>query len=111
MLNRPTHEAVEPIVVVLRIDTATVEVQVATIRLRVERGRPVVTVRATIVAGSTIPVTTARKEGLSVATFHDIPKGHNEPSGVLSFSRTSEEERDGQPVNIFLNHPYFVFDI
>lgn len=37
MLNRPNREAVEPIVVVLRVDTATVEVQVPTIRSGVKR--------------------------------------------------------------------------
>ena len=37
MLNRARSEAVEPVVVVLRVDTPTVEVQVATIRSGVKR--------------------------------------------------------------------------
>ena len=36
-LNRANREAVEPTVVVLRIDTATAEAQVPTIRSRAER--------------------------------------------------------------------------
>ena len=49
MLHCPASEAVEPIVVVLRIDSAAVEVQVPAARLRVERTRPVVAERATAV--------------------------------------------------------------
>ena len=56
MLNRPNREAVEPIVVVLRIDTTTVEVQVPTIRSGVERRGPVVAVRAAVVPRRTIAV-------------------------------------------------------
>ena len=56
MLNRPNREAVEPVVVVLRIDTTTVEVQVTTISGRVERSRPVVAVRAAIIPRRTIAV-------------------------------------------------------
>lgn len=49
MLHRPASEAVEPIVVVLRVHSARVEVQVPAVRLRVETARPVVAVRTAVV--------------------------------------------------------------
>ena len=49
MLHRPAGEAVEPVVVVLRVDSSRVEVQVPAVRLRVETARPVVAVRTTVV--------------------------------------------------------------
>lgn len=49
VLNRASRKAVEPIVVVLRVHSAAVEVQVPAVRLRVETARPVVAVRATVV--------------------------------------------------------------
>jgi hypothetical protein len=49
VLHRPASEAVEPVVVVLRVHSACVEVQVPAVRLRVETARPVVAVRATVV--------------------------------------------------------------
>ena len=49
MLNRTHREPVVPIVVVLRIDTTRVEVQIPGITSRVERTRPVVAIRAAIV--------------------------------------------------------------
>ena len=86
MLNRAHGEAVEPIVVVLRIDTATVKVQVPAIRLRVERARPVVTVRPAIVPRRTIAVAGARK-CFEVTTLYDHTKGlQAKPSCVFSFS-------------------------
>ena len=56
MLHCPASEAVEPIVVVLRIHSTAVEVQVPAVRLRVERTRPVVAVRATVVPRLAIAV-------------------------------------------------------
>ena len=61
MLNRPHREAVEPSVVVLRIDAATVEVQVPTLRSGIKRRRPVVTVRAAVVPRSPIAVAGTRE--------------------------------------------------
>ena len=62
MLNSPHREPVAPIVVVLRIDIRTIEVQVARIRGRVVRGRPVVAARPAIVERRTIVVASRRKE-------------------------------------------------
>lgn len=62
MLHRPDSETVVPIVVVLRIDSARVEVQVPSVAGTVPRRRPVVAVRAAIVAGRTIAVAGAREE-------------------------------------------------
>ena len=49
MLHCPARKAVEPVVVVLRVDPSRVEVQVPAVRLRVETARPVVAVRTTVV--------------------------------------------------------------
>ena len=49
MLHRAHRETVVPIVVVLRIDSTTVEVQVPSVAGRVERSRPVVAVGTTVV--------------------------------------------------------------
>ena len=49
LLNRAHREPEEPAAVALRIDTTTVKVQVPRITGRVERSRPVVTVRTTAV--------------------------------------------------------------
>ena len=62
MLHRPDRETVVPIVVVLRIDSATVEVQVPSVTGTVPRRRPIVAVRAAIVAGRAIAVARAREE-------------------------------------------------
>ena len=62
MLHRPDSETVVPIVVVLRIDSATVEVQVPSVAGTVPRRAPVVAVRAAIVAGRAIAVAGAREE-------------------------------------------------
>ena len=86
MLNRATSEAVEPIVVVLWVDTTTVEVQVPTIRCGVERSRPVVAVRTTIVPRRAIAVARARKEDLRVTALHESRKGPLEPSCLFDFS-------------------------
>ena len=56
MLHRPDSEAVVPIVVVLRIDSTTVEVQVPSVASRVERGRPVVAIGTTVVPRRTSSV-------------------------------------------------------
>ena len=62
MLNRANSEAVETVVVVLRIHTPRIEVQVATVRGGIERRRPVVAVGATIVPRRAITVAGAREE-------------------------------------------------
>ena len=62
MLNRANSEAVETVVVVLRIHATRIEVQIAAIRGGIERRRPVVTVRATIVPRRAITVAGAREE-------------------------------------------------
>ena len=62
MLHCPASEAVEPIVVVLRVHSAAVEVQVPAVRLRVETARPVVAVRATVVPRLAIAVAGAGEE-------------------------------------------------
>jgi len=100
VLNRPTHEAVEPVVVVLRIDTAAVEVQVPTVRCGVERGRPVVPVAASVVPRRAVAVARARKKGHSVATLYENTKGLHEarPSCIFSFSSIPERIKDGQPM-------------
>ena len=89
MLNRPDSEPVVPIVVVLRIDTTTVEVQVASIAGRVERRRPVVAVRTAIVPTRTIAVARASKKELSVTALHDHQKGLHtaKPFSIFDFSR------------------------
>ena len=86
MLNRAHSEPVVPIVVVLRIDATTVEVQVVGIPSRVERGRPVVAVRTAIVPTRTIAVARASKEELSATTLHEYQKGSKKPSGIFNFS-------------------------
>ena len=50
MLHCPDCETVVPIVVVLRIDSSAVEVQVPSVAGTIERRRPVVAVRTAIVA-------------------------------------------------------------
>ena len=88
MLNRPNREAVEPIVVVLRIDTTTVEVQVPTIRSGVERRGPVVAIRAAVVPRRAIAVAGAREESLSVTTLYDCQNGFlRKRSSIFDFSR------------------------
>ena len=56
MLNRANSKTEVPKVVVLRVDAATVEVQVPSVTRTVPRRGPVVAVRATVVAGRTIAV-------------------------------------------------------
>lgn len=56
MLHCPDGEAVVPIVVVLRVDSSTVEVQVPSVASRVERGRPVVAIGTTVVPRRPIAV-------------------------------------------------------
>ena len=89
MLNRTNREPVVPIVVILRIDTTAVEVQVAGIACRVERSRPVVAVRAAVVPRRTIAVAGASKEEFSATSFYDHPKESNQRSYQVSltFSR------------------------
>ena len=62
MLNGAQGEAVATVVAVLRVDTATVEVQVASISRINHSGRPVVAVRAEVVQRRTIVVATSRKK-------------------------------------------------
>ena len=75
MLNRTHREAVVPVVVVLRVDTATVEVQVPSVDCRVERCRPLVAIAAAVVPRRAIAVAGAREEGFSVAAFYDCHNG------------------------------------
>jgi hypothetical protein len=56
VLDCSNREAVEPVVVVRGIDTTRIEVQVVAVGLRVQRGRPVVAVRAPVVQASPVPV-------------------------------------------------------
>ena len=56
MLHRPDGEAVVPIVVVLRIHSITVEVQVPSVAGRVERRRPVVAIGSAVVPRTAIAV-------------------------------------------------------
>lgn len=56
MLHRPDCKTVEPIVVVLRVDSSTVEVQVPSVAGRVERRRPVVAIGTTVVPRTPIAV-------------------------------------------------------
>jgi hypothetical protein len=88
MLNRANREAVVPIVVVLRVDPATVEVQVPCVAGRVERGRPEVAVRAAIVPRRAVAVARASEEKLSATTLHDDTKGLHKarPKCIFDFS-------------------------
>lgn len=61
MLNRAHREPVVPVVVVLRINTTTIEVQVPRITGRIERSGPVVAVRTTVVPRRSIAVAGASK--------------------------------------------------
>ena len=69
MLHRPQSETVVPIVVVLRIDTATVEVQVPSVTGAVPRRRPVVAVRPSIVPRAAIAVARAGEEQILKAVY------------------------------------------
>ncbi len=62
MVHCPAGEAVEAIVVVLRVHSARVEVQVPAVGLRVERTGPVVAVRASVVPRLPVAVATAGEE-------------------------------------------------
>ena len=62
MLHCPAGEPVEPVVVVLRVDPARVEVQVPAVRLRVETAAPVVAVRASVVPALAVAVAAAGEE-------------------------------------------------
>ena len=56
LLNSPNGKTVEAIVVVRGIDTTRIEVQVVAVGSRVQRGRPVVAVRASVVQARPVPV-------------------------------------------------------
>ena len=56
MLHRPDRKTVVPIVVVLRIDSSRIEVQVPSVTGTIPCRRPVVAVQTAIVAGSPIAV-------------------------------------------------------
>ena len=62
MLHRPDSEAVVPIVVVLRVNPTTVEVQVARVAGRVERRRPVVAIATTVIPRRPSSVAGRREE-------------------------------------------------
>ena len=62
MLDSPNREAVEPVVVVRGIDTTRIEVQVVAVGRRVQRGRPVVAVRASVVETRPVPVARGGEE-------------------------------------------------
>ena len=62
MLNSPHSETVEAVVVVLRIDTTRIEVQVVAVGSRVQRGTPIVAVRASVVQARPVPVAGGREE-------------------------------------------------
>ena len=62
MLHRPDRKTVVPIVVVLRIHSTTVEVQVPSVASRVERGRPVVAIGSAVVPRRPIAVAGSREE-------------------------------------------------
>ena len=62
MLHRPDGKTVVPIVVVLWIDSSTVEVQVPRVAGRVERGRPVVAIGSAVVPRRPIAVAGSREE-------------------------------------------------
>lgn len=106
MLNRANSEPVEPVVVVLRVDTSRVEVQVPRITGGVERSRPVVAVRAAIVPRLPIAVARASKKELSGTSLHENtkePRWSQRESFVFPYDRS---RKDGCPVNIVLNrHP------
>ena len=77
MLNSPHRKTVAAIVVVLRINRGTVEVQVVGVRTTVPTGRPIVAVRPAIVERRTIVVARRGEENprfLSVATYYDRKK-------------------------------------
>ena len=70
MLHRPQSKTVVPIVVVLRIDSATVEVQVPCVAGRVPSGRPVVAVGPSVVPRATIAVARAGEEQTLKAVYY-----------------------------------------
>lgn len=87
MLNRAHREPVVPVVVVLRINTTTVEVQVPRITGRIERSGPVVAVRTTVVPRRSIAVAGASKK-LSVISFYEHLKESTwKPGDVFTFSK------------------------
>ena len=75
MLNRSGGEAVKAVVVVLRVDATTVEVQVPTVRGGVERRRPVVSVRAAVVPRRAIAVAAAREENCRLFPCTTVRRG------------------------------------
>lgn len=124
MLNRANREPVVPVVVVLRIDTTRVEVQVPSIDSRVERCRPVVAVRAAIVPRRTGSVARARekqrplKVGRRLLTLasenrhcHGWQRCGVPTCRYLCFSTLSHRLcADGQPLNLWVlgNNPKYV---
>lgn len=87
VLHRPDREAVEPIVVVGWIDSRRIEVQVVTVRLRVERRTPVVPVRASVVEPRTATVARGREEAQVVVgarlTAHAESSSTHRMGGVV----------------------------
>ena len=94
VLDSPNREAVEPVVVVRGIDTTRIEVQVVAVGRRVQRGRPVVAVRASIVETRPVPVARGWEENAPTKTagvgyhLYDVPVEsflYIEAAGGLSF--------------------------
>lgn len=72
MLNSPHRKTIAPVVIVLRIDIGRIEVQVVGIRSRVERGRPIVAVRPTVVERRIIVVARRGEENIHNNDYHLI---------------------------------------
>ena len=125
MLHRPDTKAVEAIVVVGGIDSSAIEVQVVSVRLRVERRTPVVAVGAPVV--ETRPVAVARRGEVrqtyfflecpeKLTTIRAVYCSENgvgchliracggmlarKPPRVFAFSHLLRKH-DGQPMNLF----------
>lgn len=114
MLNRTNREPVVPIVVILRIDTTRVEVQVPGIASGVERSRPVVAIRAAVVPRRTIAVAGASKEKPFGYILLRTPERikQKKPSGIINFFPPRSEERRvaceyrSEPSSLFVKSKY-----
>ena len=70
MLHRPQGETVVPIVVVLRIDSSRIEVQVPSVTGTIPCRRPVVAVRPSVVPRAAIAVARAGEEQTLKAVYY-----------------------------------------